>query len=56
MPAIAKIAIATIALGLFGFVTDMMMPDAHWLIWAIGGAIYGLVCHPWFKALRQTGH
>ncbi|SFV32549.1 hypothetical protein SAMN05216456_1687 [Devosia crocina] len=53
MSPILKIAIATVLLGVFGFVIDTATDGGHWTIWAVAGAIYGVVCHPWFMALRQ---
>lgn len=52
MSPVLKIAIATVALGVFGFVVDSMT-DGHWIVWALAGAVYGVVCHPWFAALKD---
>lgn len=52
MPAILKIVIATITLGVFGFVVENLTGGGHWIIWALAGAVYGVVCAPWFKQLR----
>jgi hypothetical protein len=52
MPTILKIVIATVLLGAFGFVADSLTNGGHGSIWAVAGAVYGLVCYPWFKELR----
>jgi uncharacterized membrane protein len=53
MPAAAKIAIATVALGVSGFVLDSLTNGGHWIFWAVLGAIYGIVCYPWFQAMKS---
>ena len=54
MPAIWKIVIATVALGVFGYVVDTMTDGGHWIIWALAGAVYGVVCYPWFQAVKGS--
>lgn len=53
MSPILKIVIATVLLGVFGFVVDSMTDGGHWIIWALAGAVYGVVCYPWFTAIKQ---
>lgn len=52
--ALWKIVIATIALGLFGFAGDSITEGGHWIVWTCAGAIYGLVCYPWFQELKRS--
>lgn len=54
MSPVFKIAIATVALGVFGFVVDSAIDGGHWIIWAGAGAVYGIVCHHWFAALKKA--
>lgn len=54
MPAILKLIIATAVFAIVGFAYDMMTSGGHTVGWLVMGAIFGFICYPLFRELRET--
>lgn len=53
MSNIAKLAIATVAFAIVGFVYNTATDGGHAIGWLVMGGIYGLICHPFFAGIRH---
>lgn len=53
MPAIWKIVVATVTFGVFIYIVNIATNGGHWVIWAVAGAVYGMVCYPWFQVMKR---